>query len=222
MILVLFFITLLILYIVLHWGVIRIEKYENIIKLDNRGCPKIIDKNKGFCVWSKHQKKCQCKYQKDYVDITFPIFPKCCKRNCLSKTEENCENIKKKPLPFYYWCHDTNKCKRYKGFVNKDNVSANNCGISPLTNQLLLPYYTEDSCKKSISKCDKLNDNSIDAKKNCLNSRFCGWCTNKSGLGKCVEGTPIGPIEYNKYSCRPNKNGNYNSWKIGNPSSYII
>ena len=44
MILVLFFITLFVLYIILQQGFPQIEKYENIIKLDNRGCPKIIDK----------------------------------------------------------------------------------------------------------------------------------------------------------------------------------
>ena len=225
--LVIFFVILLILYIILYvilnnkYNINDIEKYENIIKTDKRSCPKIINKNNSFCVWAKHQKKCQCKYQKDSVDITFPVFPDCCKEDCSKKNENNCEDINKKPFPFYYWCVSENKCKKYRGFINKNNVSANNCGIGALTNQLLHPHYSEDECKKSISICNKFNDNSIDSKKKCLNNRLCGWCTNNSGLGKCIEGTPIGPIDYNKYSCRPN-NKDGNSWQIGNPTSYII
>ena len=208
--------AIVILYIILNESNNNFEHYEN------NKCPKIIDKKKAFCVWSKQNKKCQCKYQKDYVDITFPIFPNCCERNCSEKNEKNCEDIKKKPLPFYYWCPDADKCKRYKGFVNKNNVSVNNCGISSLTNELLLPFYNKSDCMKSITKCDKYNKGSIDSKKKCLKNRFCGWCTNNSGKGKCVEGTPIGPLDYNRYTCKPNKKDGKNSWTIGNPSSYII
>ncbi len=183
-------------------------------------------KKSAFCQWDINEKKCRCKFQKDQIHYPFPIDDSCCNKLCQGLPEEDCilsEDFDKAP----YWCNIGGKCVEYQGTIVSGQISANNCGLDPLNNQLLLPYASLDDCKKSIKVCDQYNDPKYTEKGQreiCLGDPNCGYCTNDQGNGKCIEGTPEGPLDLQKYYfCNPDENrqGN-NLYEYGDRVAYLL
>lgn len=184
---------------------------------------KFFDKN-SFCQLNNKKDKCICKFQKDDIANSFDSPEVCCEKMCNQISLEQClENNEFTKIPYY--CNIGGKCKEYKGTVLSSHISANRCGTDVLNNQLILPYATKAECEKSVSVCDKYNDpkNSYRVNKaSCLANTNCGFCINEYGYGKCIEGTPEGPNDLNKYYyCNPNVK-NTNSYSYGDHALYIV
>ena len=184
---------------------------------------KFFDKN-SFCQLNNAKDKCVCKFQKDDVAYGFDSPEICCEKICNEIPPDKClQNNEFTEIPYY--CNIGGKCKEYKGTVVSSHISANRCGTDVLNNQLILPYATKAECEKSISVCDQYNDpkNSYHLNKaNCLANTNCGFCINEYGYGKCIEGTPEGPLDLNKYYyCNPNVK-NTNSYSYGDHALYIV
>lgn len=162
-------------------------------------------KNNSFCSLNKDEDKCNCLYQKDSIKYQFNSPEGCCKTNCSKLPLDKCNNkINKdygvKNIPYY--CNIGGKCIKYNGTISNAHISANNCGIDPLNNQLLLPYNTLEECNRSIDVCDKYNNKNKSVKQNkedCLKNQNCGYCTDDTGSGKCISGTATGPNDLLKY-----------------------
>jgi hypothetical protein len=181
------------------------------------------DKN-SFCQLNNTKDKCICKFQKDDIAHGFDSPEICCEKMCNQISPDQClQNNEFTEIPYY--CNIGGKCKEYKGTVVSSHISANRCGTDVLNNQLILPYATKAECEKSISVCDKYNDpkNSYRINKaSCLANTNCGFCINEYGYGKCIEGTPEGPNDLNKYYyCNPNVK-NKNSYSYGDHALYIV
>ena len=189
-------------------------------------CNKVFKSN-SFCAYDLNLKKCKCKYQKDDIKINFNSFSDCCKRNCNELNEEECLKIYSE-IDNSYYCNIEGECKEFKGTIDSDHISGNNCGTDPLNNQLLLPFSSLSQCKKNTNVCDKYNNttNSTNKNKNeCIKNSNCGFCTNNNGNGKCVMGTESGPLDLRvNYYCNPTKKNNNNSdtYTYGNHAAYII
>lgn len=171
-------------------------------------------KNKCFCSFDIDSNKCKCTYQKDGINIPFNSPEISCFNKCNNKNKEECN--KNTDEDAYYYCKEGNNCKKYKATIQNKYISTNNCGIDVLTNQIKLPYITEESCKNSINLCDKYNKknlNNSQIKENCLKDTNCGYCENNYGNGKCVEGTAEGPLNLND-NC--SANSKTNKYEYGN------
>ena len=172
-------------------------------------------KDKTFCNFNKDLKKCICSYQKDSISIPFEAPNDSCNYKCIGKNEDECnsnyENIN-------YYCKIDGKCKELKGTNQNKYISVNNCGTDRLSNQIKLPYLTKEDCEKSLNICDSYNNDNLsnsEIKKKCLENNKCGYCTNKFGEGKCVEGTAEGPLDLNN-NCTVNAKDNENKYEYGN------
>jgi len=173
-------------------------------------------KNKTFCSYDNQNNKCKCVYQKDNINIPFECSDNNCNNKCMNKSRIECEKNTNDKI--FYYCQKGNKCKRYEGTNRSQYISTNNCGFDPLTNLLKLPYLDEKSCKKSINVCNSYNDpnlNTLEIKEKCLKNTSCGFCTNKYGEGKCVEGTAEGPLDLTLF-CTLNNNDKNNKYEYGN------
>ena len=176
-------------------------------------------KNNSFCSINKDQDKCECVYQKDSILYQFDSQANCCKQNCselpLDKCTREIDNdfgVEKMP----YYCNIGGNCIEYQGTIANSHISANNCGIDPLNNQLLLPYASLEECKRSIDICDKYNDPTSSVSRNkdrCLQNPNCGYCTNDTGEGKCISGTSTGPNDLLRYYyCNSNTKTDVNKY----------
>jgi hypothetical protein len=196
---------------------------ENEVKLQPKCDNKFFEKN-SFCQLNNTKNKCVCKFQKDNIASAFNSPEICCEKLCNEIPPDKCiENNEFTEIPYY--CNIGGVCKEYKGTVVSSHISANMCGTDPLNNQLLLPYASKAECETSLTVCDKYNDpnNTYHLNKaNCLKNTNCGFCINEYGYGKCIEGTPEGPLDLNKYYyCNPNVK-NKNSYKYGDHALYIV
>lgn len=203
-----------------------IRKLNNkvIIESFSDECNDFFDKN-SFCQVNIDLKKCECKLQKDTVKYAFDSPEVCCKRNCNKRTIEECVQDKKETgIPYY--CNINGSCVEYKGTILSNHISANNCGVDSLNNQLLLPYATKEECKKSVNICDKYNVPSRAKeinKQECLKDVYCGYCTNSEGNGKCIEGNATNPTDLrNYYFCTANQTNGKNSYEYGNHVAYLL
>jgi len=176
-------------------------------------------KNNSFCSLNKDENICQCVYQKDSIKYQFNSPSGCCQEDCtkipLSKCNDRINNdFGVKEIPYY--CNIAGKCVEYKGTISNSHISANNCGIDPLNNQLLLPYNTLEECKKKIDECDQYNNKDFSFefnKENCLKNVNCGYCSDDSGGGKCISGTATGPNDLLKYFyCNKNARNDVNKY----------
>lgn len=197
-----------------------------------------------FCQFDINTNKNMCKYQKDNVKIAFDAPETCCEGGCpnidSSKTIKQFSSINNSVFsdsldattsdarsdatsdatkPSYY-CNIGGKCKKYNGTILNSHISTNNCGTDVLNNQLLLPYSSYEECSKTLNPCDKYNNpewSEGKIKTECLKNTNCGFCTNDSGKGKCIEGTATEPLDLNRYYyCSGDK------YEYGNHAQYII
>jgi len=189
-----------------------------------------------FCQFDIYRNKNMCKYQKDNVKIAFDAPETCCEDGCpnidSSKTIKQFSTINdSESLNSFneatsnsnktsYYCNIGGKCTKYNGTILNSHISTNNCGTDVLNNQLLLPYASYEECSKTLNPCDKYNNpewSQGKIKTECLKNTNCGFCTNDSGKGKCIEGTATEPLDLNKYYyCNGDK------YEYGNHAQYIV
>jgi hypothetical protein len=214
---------ILIIFIILFISIILIYFINNYLNYETFSECNNFYKN-SFCQLDVNTNKCVCKFQKDENKYGFDSLEGCCDICSEIDTEDCLADIESKKISYY--CNIGGKCKEYKGSIINSHISANNCGNDPLNNQLLLPYTTFEECSKSINICDKYNDptKSIHInKEECLKNSNCGYCTNDSNSGKCIEGNATSPLDLSKYYyCNPNTNLEINKYEYGNHAKYII
>ena len=182
-------------------------KKESFSNFSNIKCPKTIKNLSNFCIWDKDDERCKCVFQKsnDY----YYNFPVCCNSECSKLSKSECvpnDNVK-------YYCQNNSgtDCDSYNAYINEKRVSGNVCGTEILTNNYKRPYMSYEECKKDINQCTKYKN-----KNDCTSNNICGWCSNSSGKGICIEGTSSGPIDLFKYHyCDPNQKNENNSWSYG-------
>lgn len=197
-----------------------LETYSN-SNTDN--CNSFFDKD-SLCALDIKNNKCTCRFQKDDNRYIFKSLDDCCKRNCEKLSAEECvseESLTKMP----YYCNIGGECKKYEGTIISSHISANQCGMDPLNNQLLLPYESLEQCSKSVNVCDKYNIPSQSVhvtKDNCLKDVNCGFCSNNdTDGGKCIEGTVSGPLDLQKYYyCTPDAKNSENKYTYGDHAIY--
>jgi hypothetical protein len=210
------FLILILIFYIINYYLNFLELYSN--------CNNFYDKN-SFCQLDINTNKCICKFQKDENKYAFNSPEKCCNKYCSNINPEDCLTVDDTNKISYY-CNIGGICKEYKGTIVNSHISANNCGNDPLTNQILLPYTTFDECTNSTNICDKYNDplKSVHVnKKECLKNTNCGYCTNDSNSGKCIEGNASKPLDLLKYYyCNPNTNLEINKYEYGNHSEYLL
>jgi hypothetical protein len=197
----------------------KIELFSN-----KKDCDNFFSKN-SFCVLNVDKNICSCKFQKDNVKYGFDSPENCCEENCNKIPLKDCvqkNNFTKIP----YYCNIGGKCVKYEGTIVDSHIMANNCGIDPLNNQLLLPYASYDECSKSINVCDKYNipDKSTHLNQSeCLKDVNCGFCTNDSGEGKCIEGNATNPTDLERYFyCDRNAKNDVNKYIYGDHSAALL
>jgi hypothetical protein len=220
---VIFLVFIIVLIYILHSYLRKsiIESFED----STHECSRQFKKN-SFCQYNYNDNKCECRYQKDEIKLSFFASPNCCTRECSKYSKEEClQNSKNKDIPYY--CNIAGKCIENTGTIMSNHISANNCGTDPLNNQLLLPYTSEDECESSSDPCNKYNDPSmtqIENKEQCLKDVNCGYCTNSSGIGKCISGNASKPMDLRKYYyCVPNqKNTSKFSYEYGNHMEFLM
>ncbi len=167
-------------------------------------------KNKSFCQFNPTKNKCECYFQKDNINKPFRSPENCCKRTCGDLNEEEC-NLNRKEFEQYFYCNINGECNKYKGTSLSNKISENNCGLSRLTKNLILPYESKEQCEKDNNECKKYNltgKSTAYNKKKCLENSNCGFCTNDFGDGLCMEGNASGPLDLLKYGeiCKLGKN----------------
>ena len=103
-------------------------------------------------------------------------------------------------FPFVYYCQiDDDKC--IKKYAN--NKSDAYCGMYQLYNRPAKIFNTYEECHNYNNKYEDLTkEECLDHSLNINSMR--GWCTDYLGNGKCVEGTPEGPVDILRYNmCLP-------------------
>ena len=198
----------LILFLVLLLLFFFLKKKESFSNFNSElKCPDNVKDKTNFCMWNKNSNQCECVFQQG--DSYLYNFPVCCNQKCNQLSKEEC--IPDKKLQYYCFNEDATDCVAYNSFLTDKKISGNVCGINNLTNNFMKPYLTYESCKKDLSPCSKNKERNT-----CIKDSRCGWCSNLSGGGLCLEGTAMGPLDLNKYSyCVPNQYGNKNSWSYG-------
>ena len=187
-------------------------------------CGKFFSEN-SFCEYNVDDSKCNCKYQKDDSRYLFNSPESCCQNECSKRTESQClDPMQGHKIPYY--CNIGGQCLKYNGTVNESHIMANNCGLDPLNNQLLLPYSNMEECQKSIDPCDIYNDpkkTDPENKAECLKDFNCGYCTNDTGGGKCISGTASGANDLQKYFfCNPTSRSEKNKYIYGDHAATLL
>ncbi len=182
-------------------------------------------KDNSFCQWDENLNKCSCKYQKDELKYAFPAEPDCCDRQCSFLPKEKCLLLSPNLKQPKYYCNIGGKCYERTATIKNNQISANNCGLDSLNNQLLLPYTSLEECEGRINVCDKYNDPkySLSEKKSlCMSDNRCGFCTNNTNDGKCIEGTASGPLDLQKYYyCDPSRTEGTYEYKYGDQAQAL-
>ena len=168
------------------------------------------------CLYDPIKQKYTCNYNAGTLTLQAP--DECCPINCKKfKKNKIGEEMVEGPVPkgdeqFYYYCNLKNKCVGYKR--NLQNRGINNCGFESKTNLNAPIYDTYEKCQKSIDPCKSL------PRDKCLNTEWCGVCTDSNGKAECLQGTPNGPIDLYK-NCLPFRKSNNNKWTYGQPSPFV-
>jgi len=198
------FIIILVITFILYFLLNQKEHFSNFVDIQ---CPESIKKLTNFCTWNKDKNKCMCVFQKsgDY----YYNFPVCCDKDCSKLSKEECEP--ESDVKYYCQNNEGTDCESYNAYIVDNKVSGNLCGMEVLTNNYKRPYLSYDECKKELNECTKYKDQD-----KCIKNDKCGWCSNNSGKGLCIEGTAEGPIDnFKYYYCDPNQKNNNNSWTYG-------
>ena len=127
------------------------------------------------------------------------------------KIDELKETFDNKWKPKKYYCWEGKQCKEHN--YNYLDPSKNKCGQNMIAQVPLFVYDNKEQCLKDNTQCKDLD------KQNCLQKSNCGWCTNSFGRGICVDGTPMGPINYN-LPCWPSNGKYYNNYTGGVPNQF--
>ena len=220
---ILFIILFIILFYIINYYSINGTFKESFTESNNNKCTDFLNTN-SFCQLNIDSNKCECRYQKDNVKYNFYSTENCCERHCSNLSPEECvKNTEFTKIPYY--CNIGGECKEYEGTITDSHISANNCGIDPLNNQLLLPYSTKGECLGTVGICDKYNipTNSHHVNRsNCLQDVNCGYCNNEVEGGKCVLGQADGPLDLTKYFyCTPYSTTK-NTYEYGNHAAYLL
>ena len=111
--------------------------------------------------------------------------------------------------PKYFYCITNNKCLRLpqKNFPLQQNICPG-FNIRGKFNPLI--FYSEKSCNAYKNRCSNLT-----TKDSCKQKTWCGWCTDKDGKGKCVLGTPTGPMDMMTNMCYPDAPHGKNAFYYG-------
>lgn len=201
----------IILLLLIFYIIILIYKSNNEVNNENFDdkCNNFF-KNKSFCQFNIDSNECGCYYQKDGINKSFKAPEDCCKNECSKYDKSNC-NFNEKKFKLNYYCNIAGKCKEFSGTSLNSRISENSCGLSRLSQNLILPYQTKEQCEKDNNICKKYNDNSKSNeynKKNCISNINCGFCENDYNQGICMEGNSEGPLDKLKYGdlCKVGKN----------------
>lgn len=174
-----------------------------------------------YCSLNKDNNKCECNTQVSSAYSLFKLYPTLCSKKCNELSHDEC--VKETNAPPYY-CNVAGKCTKYNGVINDTNIMSNNCGRD-LAGNLMAPFINEEDCERLMDPCDKYNDlqlSNAERKSNCLKDVQCGYCTNSVGEGKCINATPSGPIDLNKYYyCVPTANKITNSFEYGDHTLFL-
>ena len=155
----------------------------------------------------------------NYINI-FPI--KFCKNICpeMLKVEkktnqvesiESFKNFMPKKQTNYYCIYGKKCVKKEK---NPLNPSSNTCGVPSISQVPFTIYEDKDTCEKALNPCKKLSE------EKCKLNYSCGWCTDSMDNGKCVMGTPTGPLSI-KHNCIPQNGKKGNNYIQGMPKQFI-
>ena len=186
-------------------------------------CPLTFQKEYTFCHLEENsflnQPNYQCVYQKSNQIYPAPASccqPRCTKKHLLSKVNKEQEEwIPQSEKKHYYCINKDYKCE--KRLYDPFHPEKNTCGQNMLSQVPLPSFSTIEDCQKSI-RCE-----SIVSKKKCLDVAMCGWCTDENGNGKCVDGTPEGPIRGNiYYYCEPDRKDGINTYTYANPNVFDL
>ena len=129
----------------------------------------------------------------------------------MTPLDELKETFDNKWKPKKYYCWEGKTCKEHN--YNYLDPSKNKCGQNMIAQVPLFVYDNKEQCLKDNTQCKDLD------KQNCLQKSNCGWCTNSFGRGICVDGTPMGPINYN-LPCWPSTGKYYNNYTGGVPNQF--
>jgi hypothetical protein len=167
-----------------YWNTTKLPKIEKF--QTDTGCYwKYLD---GPCVTSNFSPSMVNIVNKDYT------------RNCsIFKDNETCigkDNIIEEEDNRYYYCQSDGKCTRR--LIDIKHASANNCDYNNLSERMNPAFIKSNVCNESLDTCGTFNTN----KEKCITNSNCGWCTDSTGNGKCVSGTPTGPNNQT-YKCKP-------------------
>lgn len=150
----------------------------------------------------------------NYINV-FPIS--FCKSICpniikkdIEKIYESFDNLKEEKD--YYYCIYGEKCKKKP--KNYFDISKNTCGKPSISQVPFEVYDDKKTCEKALNPCKNLGE------KECKLNYNCGWCTNSLGQGKCVEGTPDGPLNL-EHTCIPQNGKKGNNYTQGMPKQFI-
>ncbi len=185
----------------------------------------LIFKNNSFCQWDLNLNRCRCKYQKDELKYAFESQPDCCDRQCSLLPKEKCLMLSPDLKQPKYYCNIGGTCYERTATIRNNQISANNCGLDALNNQLLLPHTTLQECQGTVTVCDKYNDPKYtltEKRTLCLSDNRCGFCTNNTNDGKCIEGTASGPLDLLKYYyCDPSRTEGTYEYKYGDQADAL-
>ena len=167
-------------------------------------------KKGSFCQYNVRLDECGCYFQKDGINKAFKAPEVCCENKCKNLNLENC-NTNKKKYKLNYFCNIGGKCIEYSGSSLNSRVSENSCGLSRLTQNLILPYQSKEQCESDNNICKKYNNPKKSYaynKKECLKDSNCGYCKNDFSEGICIEGKSDGPVDKFKFGdlCKVDKN----------------
>ncbi len=185
----------------------EIKRINENINKKQVGCNAYFGEN-SFCQYDDQRGKCMCKYQHDEIKYAFDSPTDCCDKQCGLLNREQCLGSSDLKKPTYY-CNIGGVCYPRTATILNNRISANNCGIDPLSNQLLLPFFTKEECERSSDVCDIHNNpkfSETQVKDSCLKDPRCGYCINEFNNGKCISGTISGPNDLQKYYyCAPER-----------------
>ena len=133
----------------------------------------------------------------------------------VKKTKQTENYMSSYQPPKYFYCIKNDKCLKYpqQNFPLQQNICP---GFNIRGEYNPLIFYSEEDCNKFKNTCFNFT-----TKNSCSAKKWCGWCTDKEGKGKCVLGTPTGPMDMVTNLCYPDAPNGKNAFYYGHLATFF-
>lgn len=191
-----------------------------------KSCPPILESQ---CKYNPNDDKYKCTHVDKY-GLEEEIDDECCPKSCKTMSKRIADykagsidypkpKLPAPPIknPRTFWCYHKYKEVCFPKEYDYSDYSKNKCPGNSTTSQGSSQAFDSESQCHSAKLLWKDWD-----QKECLKNTGYGWCTDSRGAGQCVEGSPEGPYNQEKYDCMPGEGrANPSAFGAVPPNTYV-